>query len=121
MRVKVLRPIKYNHEFYKPGDVIDITEESSVKLFRIKAAEKTADVTPPAGKQAPSAGVQTPPAENQTPSPGKPDDDDQQPEKPIDEMSKDELQAELTAFGVPFESGTKISELKAMLKKAKTL
>jgi len=113
MRVKLLRPIKHG-EFYKPGDVVDVSEKSAARLIRIKAAEKTTGgnaAPPPSGKQAPEY---------------RDDDNDtasgsgggNTPEKPVDEMSKDELEAELSNLGM-FQPGMKTSELKALLKKAK--
>lgn len=110
MKVKLLSPVKHDGDFYEPGDVIDVSEKSATRLFRIKAAEKATDadgVVAPIGS---FIGV-FPPA----PAHG----DDQQLEKPIDRMSKEELQAELTAMGVPITSALTVLQLRSLLKQEK--
>ena len=95
MRVRLSVPIKHG-EFYKAGDVIDVSEQTADRLFLLQLAVRAEifqSQQPPGGGGPPET-------------------------KPVDEMSKDELQAELAAYGVPFQANAKVSELKALLKEA---
>lgn len=118
MRIILKHPITHDGKKYSAGFGLDVSEDTAERLIRMGAAERdrvTAAPPPPAGDVPPPAGDD---ADDEDPFGGGGDENPLEP-KPIDAMSKAELQAELAALGVPYKSSATVSDLKAMLKEAK--
>ena len=119
--IKLINPLSHDGKFYKAGEALKVSEKQATRLIGLKWAEKFVDATIPV--IANSGDIEdTSDDEPDTGDAGASGDDadveGELPPKPIEKMTKAELEAELSAKGVPFNPRASVVELRTLLEEA---
>jgi len=118
MRVQLTAPVRHDGKDLPVDVQLDLDAMDGERLVRLGVAVRIIQGQEEFAQALDEAGIDLDSSEDESGSVDE-DTDDDEGERPIERMSKDELHAELNALGVPFNARMNKPELEALLREAR--